>query len=195
MARRPEAANAAGRRGSFRIIGGRWRSRRFDFVDDGSVRPTPDRIRETLFNWLANDIHGSRCLDLFAGSGALGLEALSRGAAEVVFVDRQAAVAERLRRHTQALEVPTRVVRGDALAYLGGSGEAFDIVFIDPPYAQGLVPPVLTALAPRLAAYNRVYVESEAPQEPEAPAGWRLLKSKRSGQVGYHLLSYTPDTA
>jgi 16S rRNA (guanine966-N2)-methyltransferase len=180
-----------GQRGSFRIIGGEWRRRRFDFVTDRDVRPSPDRVRETLFNWLAPVIEGSRCLDLFAGSGALGLEALSRGAARVVFVDRERSVIERIGGHLDALGAAARAerVQADALQYLARAGAPFDIVFLDPPFRQGQVPILLPGLVPRLNARHYVYIETETPP-PALPPGWETLKSARAGRVSYALARY-----
>lgn len=181
------------KRGNFRVIGGRWRGRRLDFVDDGSVRPTPDRIRETLFNWLADWLPGARCVDLFAGSGALGIEALSRGAQAVTFVDTQRRVLTAVRHHIESLQAEADYVAQPANSYLQTTSERFDIAFVDPPYQQGLVEPVLKALQPRLSTINRVYVECESTLEPVVPIGWSVLKSKRAGQVGYHLYTYSPE--
>src|SRR5262245_39524151 len=125
---------------TLRIIGGEWRGRRIRFPGKGGIRPTPDRVRETLFNWLMAKVPGSRCLDLFAGSGALGLEALSRGAAQVTFVERDRENAASLAA-TAAELAPGRavVIEGDALAWLAGTAEAYDVVFLDPPFAAGLL--------------------------------------------------------
>jgi 16S rRNA (guanine966-N2)-methyltransferase len=180
-------------RGSFRIIGGEWRRRRFDFVTDRDVRPSPDRVRETLFNWLAPVIAGQRCLDLFAGSGALGLEALSRGAAHAVFVDRERSVIDKIRAHLGVLGAAARadLVQAEAAQYLGQAKAGFDIVFVDPPFRQGLVPGLLPRLVPYLAADHRVYIETEIPP-PALPPGWEILKSARAGKVSYALVRFTP---
>jgi 16S rRNA (guanine966-N2)-methyltransferase len=160
-----------------------------------AIRPTPDRVRETLFNWLQPVIAGSRCLDLYAGSGALGLEALSRGAAEVVFVDVDPAVTRHLAATLEALGCRRgRVVRSEARHFLGTPGETrerpFDIVFLDPPFAEPLLAPACEALEQGgwLAPGARVYLEAPAAAgAPELPAAWTLLRSKRAGEVGYHL--------
>ena len=164
------------------------------------MRPTPDRIRETLFNWLADDIAECRCIDLFAGSGALGLEALSRGAGSVTFVDRQASALASIRANLELLSTSSPVdqancYQGSAEGFLARDSARYEIVFVDPPYAQGLVEPILTALALRLTAFNKVYVECEAKHDLTLPEGWQQLKAKRAGQVGYYLLSYSPATA
>ncbi len=179
------------RANSLRIIGGEWRGRRIRFPGLAGLRPTPDRVRETLFNWLAAEVGGSRCLDLFAGSGALGLEALSRGAARVTFVEREREAAERLRETATAL-APGRaaVIQGDALAWLGGEPVTHDIVFLDPPFDSGLLSGALQALerGDWLAADARIYLEAPvAAGLPPLPARWRLHRSGRAGAVGYHL--------
>ncbi len=173
-----------------RIIGGEWRSRRVAFPEVEGLRPSPDRVRETLFNWLAPIIEGAICLDLFAGSGALGLEALSRGAAEVVFVDRDHRVVTQLQHNLQLLKAQGgSVVNADALAFLQRGARRFDVVFLDPPYRQDLLAPCLERLAEGwLAPHARVYLEAEAQLgEPPLPTGWEMARSKRAGQVGYHL--------
>ncbi|MGH8457797.1 MAG: 16S rRNA (guanine(966)-N(2))-methyltransferase RsmD, partial [Nevskiales bacterium] len=157
------------------------------------VRPSPDRVRETLFNWLAPVIEGQRCLDLYAGSGALGLEALSRGAAQVVFVDRERSVIDRIRAHLSTLGAAARaeLVQAEAIQYLGQAKAGFDIVFVDPPFRQGQVPVLLPRLVPHLAADHRVYIETEIPP-PALPPGWEILKSARAGQVSYALVRFSP---
>ncbi|MGE3393105.1 MAG: 16S rRNA (guanine(966)-N(2))-methyltransferase RsmD [Steroidobacteraceae bacterium] len=176
---------------TLRIIGGEWRSRRIRFPGLTGLRPTPDRVRETLFNWLAPDVAGSRCLDLFAGSGALGLEALSRGAASVTFVEREREAADRLRETVNEL-APGRamVVQADALAWLRGEARPFDIVLVDPPFDSGLLPAAMRALESGgwLAPEARIYLEGPARAgPPEMPQGWSLRRSGRAGAVGYHL--------
>ena len=189
----------AGHARVLRIIGGTWRGRKLRFPASAAIRPTPDRVRETLFNWLGTAIHGARCLDLFAGSGALGLEALSRGAAYVTFVEHDAAAARALRERLvewQAAEA--RVERADALRYLAGEARAFDVVFLDPPFASQLLSRSAALLVERhwLAPDARIYVECAAHEGlPLLPATWRPLKAKQAGEVGYHLLAHTaPDT-
>jgi 16S rRNA (guanine966-N2)-methyltransferase len=178
-------------RNELRIIGGSWRGRRVKFPDVAAIRPTPDRVRETLFNWLQHDIAGSRCLDLFAGSGALGLEALSRGAAQVVFVDREHAVIEQLHATLATLGASAgELEQRDALRYLEGEPQPFDIVFLDPPFNVDLLPGVCNALETRgwLATAALVYLETPAHgAAPALPAAWHLMKSGRAGEVGYHL--------
>ncbi|MDA0983607.1 MAG: 16S rRNA (guanine(966)-N(2))-methyltransferase RsmD [Proteobacteria bacterium] len=177
------------KQGRIRIIGGHYRRRLLEVAPRPGLRPTPDRVRETLFNWLGQDLPGLACLDLFAGSGALGFEAASRGAARVVMVedDRDALAAlERNRATLGATRV--EIVRGDAQVWIARSREYFDVVFLDPPFRQNAVPALLQKLAPRLAPGARVYAESEAPVE--APAPWRELKRARAGQVSYQLFEY-----
>lgn len=183
--RRPGAAN------TLRIIGGQWRGRKLRFADGEGLRPTTDRVRETLFNWLQPVIQGARCLDLFAGSGALGLEALSRGAREVVFIETNPRAIAALKENLTLLQAGnSRVIRGDALAFLDGSAEHFDVIFLDPPFRRDLLVPVLQRLANSgwLAPGAYIYLELESEEGvPELPEGWELLRSKQAGQVAYHL--------
>ena len=157
------------------------------------LRPTPDRIRETLFNWLQNDIPGARCLDLFAGSGALGLEALSRGAASVVLCDNHPQVVQQLRDHLKTLAANGGEVRQQtALVMLnaGASEPPFDIVFLDPPFGQALLTPCIQHLEAGgwLSAGAKIYLESESNlQHLELPANWELLREKTAGQICYRL--------
>jgi 16S rRNA (guanine966-N2)-methyltransferase len=184
--------------GRVRIIGGRWRGRRLEFPAIDAIRPTPDRVRETVFNWLQHDIQGARCLDLFAGSGALGFEALSRGAKQVVFVDREPRIGRYLRETLQRLAATNAEVHSaEALQWLGGTAASFDIVFLDPPFAADLLPKIVQLLeAGRwLATTAAVYMENDAGRgEPSLPANWRLDKSKTAGQVGYHLARRQDDS-
>jgi 16S rRNA (guanine966-N2)-methyltransferase len=163
------------------------------FPAAAGLRPTPDRVRETLFNWLGQDLSGRRCLDLFAGAGALGLEALSRGATEVVMVEHSRAVLAALRENAARLGAGARArfVHGDALHFLESGEEVFDVVFVDPPYASGLVAEALVRLPGRLARGAAVYVESDARVAPAAP--WRVRRSARAGAVHYHLIEWGAD--
>lgn len=179
-------------RNRLRIIAGEWRGRKLPFTEVEGLRPTPDRVRETLFNWLAPMIEGARCLDLFAGSGALGFEALSRGAAEVVMLDRHPGVIKQLKANLTLLGCErARLQQADALDYLQHTPDRpFDVVFLDPPYRKDLLPPCCALLdkQPWLAGGARVYLEIEREHElPPLPAGWKLLRSKKAGQVAYHL--------
>ncbi len=170
-----------------RIVGGLWRSRILEFPDAVDLRPSPDRVRETLFNWLGRDLSGMVCLDLFAGSGALGFEALSRGAASVIMVEKNPVVLRALRDNAAKLGATgLTVVRGDALEFARGAHSRFDVVFVDPPYRLGLQAAALDLLRGLLALGGRVYVEGNAVFEP--PRGWAILKRARAGNVHFHLL-------
>ena len=179
-----------------RIIGGQWRGRKLRFADGAGLRPTTDRVRETLFNWLQGLLDGARCLDLYAGSGALGLEALSRGAAEVVFLETNPRAVQELRDNLSLLKVgQAQVLPLDALAYLRQPARPFDVVFVDPPFGQGLLQDSLDRLSQGgwLAAEARIYIEHAAKGEAfDLPADWELLRSKQAGQVAYHLARYSP---
>jgi 16S rRNA (guanine966-N2)-methyltransferase len=175
--------------GKLRIIGGKYRSRLLRVVARPGLRPTPDRVRETLFNWLGQDLSGLACLDLFAGSGALGFEAASRGATRVVLVEEDRIALAELHRSRAALGAePVLVVAGDANAFLAREGEIFDVVFLDPPFRQNEVPALLAKLPPRLQRGARVYVESGTPVATMSP--WTELKQARAGQVSYQLLRW-----
>jgi len=174
-------------KGRIRIIGGEYRGRRIAVPDRADLRPTPDRVRETLFNWLGQSLDGRSCLDLFAGSGALGFEAASRGAARVVMVEQDRSVFATLEKTRSLIAArAVELVLGDAFAYLANSAEKFDVVFLDPPFRQNALPRLLEALPARLAPGARVYVEAAAPVGAEE--NWRELKRARAGQVSYQLL-------
>jgi 16S rRNA (guanine966-N2)-methyltransferase len=182
---------SVGGRQRVRIIGGAWRSRRLEFPALPDLRPTPDRVRETLFNWLQGVIPGSRCLDLFAGSGALGFEAASRGADCVVMVDISRAVIDQLQRQALALHAEgIEIVQADALAYLKRRPPPFDIVFVDPPFATPLVSAACLALDgyDALKPGARIYLEMEVHSDPELPPAWDTLRSGRAGDVAYRLM-------
>lgn len=177
---------------SVQVIGGRWRGRRIRFPDGEGLRPTPARLRETLFNWLAPALRDARVLDLFAGSGVLAIEALSRGAREAVLVDASPAACAQLDRELAALggsnaDISAVVVRSDALEFLARrNGASFDLVFLDPPFHRGLLAPAMQALEARdlLAPGAMIYVESETvPGYDIVPANWRLHRRQESGQV------------
>lgn len=179
-----------GYRNQFRIIGGQWRRRRLGFPDLPGIRPSPDRVRETLFNWLRDVVPGALCLDLFAGSGALGFEALSRGAASVLFVDREPQVIETLRAHIAVLHAAScEVLRSDALAFLRVPAQAFDIVFLDPPFDSPLLASSAAALEQGgwLAERAHVYLEYPHGARPALPAGWEFMRESRAGRVGFGL--------
>lgn len=179
------------RPGEVRIIGGEWRGRRLPVVVAEGLRPSADRVRETLFNWLAPSIPGARCLDLFAGTGVLGLEALSRGAAAVCFVERQPAVARALEQCLLRLQAGdrSRVVTGDARRFLAGAAQPFDLVFLDPPFGAGDREDLCTLLeAGWLAPDARIYLEMpKAESLPALPPHWTVLREKTAGQVRFAL--------
>jgi 16S rRNA (guanine(966)-N(2))-methyltransferase RsmD len=176
-------------KGVLRIIGGKYRSRRLRIAARPGLRPTPDRVRETLFNWLGQDLHGLDCLDLFAGSGALGFEAASRGAASVTMVEKDRVALAELERSRAALGASqVEIQRGDALAFLASGRSRYDLVFLDPPFRQNALPALLGGLPARLQPGARVYVESDAPVE--APRSWTELRRARAGQVSYQLLRW-----
>jgi len=183
------AARADSTPGRLRIVGGTLRGSRLDVADAPGLRPTPDRVRETLFNWLMPVIEGARCLDLFAGTGALGIEALSRGAAQVDFVETDAQLATLLRENLMRLKQIAFVHRRDALQFLAATDAHYDIVFLDPPFTAGL----WTAAAQALEAHDRlvpdalIYVESPAQEIPELPTNWNLHREGRAGAVRYAL--------
>jgi len=175
------------RRNTVRIIGGASRSRIVEFPGAEDLRPTPDRVRETLFNWLGQDLSGMACLDLFAGSGALGFEALSRGAASVVMVEKNPAAVRALRENAQKLGARNlAIARGDALEFARETRARFDVVFVDPPYRLELQAEALASVRGLLAPHGRVYVESASALEP--PRGWTIFKSARAGNVRFFLL-------
>jgi 16S rRNA (guanine966-N2)-methyltransferase len=185
-------SSASGSRNSVRIIGGGWRGRRVSFPDIPGLRPTPDRVRETLFNWLQQGIAGARCLDLFAGSGALGLEALSRGAKELVFVEQAVAAARALQEQLIRFggQARAQVAEMGAARYLRSVPQAFDIVFLDPPFGRDALAEYIPLLdeGQWLKPGALVYLENEKKAGvPPLPAHWQLLKSKSAGEVGYHL--------
>jgi len=170
-----------------RIIGGAWRSRLIEFASNPTLRPTPDRVRETLFNWLGQQLDGLSCLDLFAGSGALGFEAASRGAARVVMVDNDDDVYNALRANAAKLQAASvEIVRGDGPRFIRDVGETFDRIFLDPPFDSGLAPQLLPQLLPRLAPNGLVYLEG--PRALPTSEDWAAVRSSRAGRVHYQLL-------
>jgi 16S rRNA (guanine966-N2)-methyltransferase len=177
-------------RGKVRIIAGEYRGRRIPVAQKADLRPTPDRVRETLFNWLGQWLDGLACLDLFAGSGALGFEAASRGAARVVMVESDRETCKTLHDFRALVGAnAVEVVRGDALEYLARSRERFDVVFLDPPFRQNLLPAIFRLL--KGSNGMRVYVESD---ESFAPDGaWQEQKRSRAGQVSYQLFEWRSD--
>ncbi|MHB1300736.1 MAG: 16S rRNA (guanine(966)-N(2))-methyltransferase RsmD [Burkholderiales bacterium] len=172
-----------------RIIGGDWRSRVIRFPGRFDIRPTPDRVRETLFNWLGQSLYGKVCLDLFAGSGVLGFEAASRGAEKVVMVEQNRDVANAIRENAKMLECDRLdLVCADALKFISTDSRVYDVIFLDPPFGMNYLPQLWPMLAPRLARSGLLYVESG--EEPDVPQGWIALKSGKAGKVHYRLLSH-----
>ncbi len=188
MTRATPARNAAGK---LRIIGGRLRGSKLAVPDQPGLRPTPDRVRETLFNWLMPVIDGARCLDLFAGTGALGIEALSRGAAWVDFVETDPALAQALRANLARLKQASAGVRsGDALALLRSAApQPYDIVFVDPPFSAALWEDAAHALEAGgwLRDAALVYLETAADARPRLPANWQLHRQSAAGAVRFAL--------
>ncbi len=188
-------AGSAARR--VRIVGGRWKRTPLSVPDVEGLRPTPDRVRETLFNWLGQDLEGLDCLDLFAGTGALGLEAASRGAQRVLLVESDRRAASAIASVLERLDARgVTLLRADALSAIADArdaGRRFDLVFLDPPFGHGWLERVLPLLPPVLAPGARVYVESDAALPDQAlddlmGTGWRVVRADRAGQVFYHLL-------
>ena len=173
-----------------RIVGGQWKRTPLAVPDVPGLRPTPDRVRETLFNWLGQSLDSRACLDPFAGTGALGFEAASRGARRVVMVERDRIAAASIRSMIERLQADAvELVTGDAfdvLRRLARAGERFDLVLLDPPFGQGLVEKALPLLEPLLAPGARIYVETDVPLVP--PPGWRVERAARAGHVHYHLV-------
>ena len=173
--------------GQIRIIGGRWRGRNIRFPEASGLRPTPSRVRETLFNWLGQDLPEYQCLDLFAGSGALGFEALSRGAARVIMVEQQRVTARSLRENAQRLGATgAEIVVAEALQWLRQDKQRFDLVFLDPPFAGQALAAVLPLIHPRLNPGGMVYCES--PEGVSESPLWSEFRSSRAGRVTHQLL-------
>ncbi len=182
----PRRAHGAPNR--VRIIGGQYRRRLLGFPDGAGLRPTPDRVRETLFNWLGQDLPGWRCLDLFAGSGALGFEAASRGAGRVVMIERDRAALAALEKNRVELGAnAVEILHADALAWLGNNHDSFDLVFIDPPFDSGLARTALDAIGAHLAPGGQVYVEQAT--GVIAPPGFIIHRSGRAGRSHFALLT------
>ncbi|MFO7543192.1 MAG: 16S rRNA (guanine(966)-N(2))-methyltransferase RsmD [Thiobacillus sp.] len=181
----PQRAHGVANR--VRIIGGQLRRRLLDFPGGAGLRPTPDRVRETLFNWLGQDLPDWTCLDLFAGSGALGFEAASRGAARVVMIENERAAHAALEKNRAALGVDqVDILRADAIAWLAQNHQAFDLIFVDPPFDSGLAESVLAGLAPHLKPGGLVYVEQG--EGVVAPSGFIIHRSGRAGRSHFALL-------
>lgn len=179
-------ANNSRHGNSVRIIGGEYRSRILHFPDATGLRPTPDRVRETLFNWLGQRLHGLTCLDAFAGSGALGFEAASRGAERVLMLERDGKAHAALKQNATLLQTRcVDILQMDALAYLAEAGELFDVIFLDPPFDQNLLLPAVQSAATRLRAGGKIYAESPASFTPE---GFSVLRQGRAGLSHFCLL-------
>ncbi|HED15569.1 MAG TPA: 16S rRNA (guanine(966)-N(2))-methyltransferase RsmD [Gammaproteobacteria bacterium] len=193
MTRKQRRVAARKTENTVRIIGGQMRSRKIHFSEVDGLRPSTDRIRETLFNWLQPVLGGANCLDLFAGSGVLGFEALSRGAASVMLVERHAQILSCLREQVTVLELQLhcQVREADVLQWLRSNPEqAYDVIFLDPPYRQDLLAKSCELLADGGWAHpgTRIYLEAERELgEPVLPQGWSLLRSAQAGQTGYFL--------
>lgn len=173
-----------------RIVGGQWRSRLIDVAKAPGLRPTPDRVRETLFNWLGQDLDGLSCLDLFAGTGILGFEAASRGAAHVSMVEHNPRVFSALRESQITLQAAqVELVRADALEFARSCSRRFDIVFLDPPYNQGWLKRIEPLLGRLLDPAGWLYVEAEAPLT--GLGEWKVVKQGRAGLVNFHLMQGT----
>lgn len=177
-----------------KIIGGNWRSRQIEVLDAQGLRPTPNRVRETLFNWLQGDIFNAHCLDLFAGSGALSFEAASRGAKSVVQIENNAAACDVLKANSAKLGASQiQSIQTDALIYLAKTPQTpFEIVFLDPPFGLNLVEQSCELLTKNnwLAPYAKIYIETETTLQLDLPENWRLLKDKKAGEVAYRLFEF-----
>ena len=188
MPKRPGSSN------TLRIIGGVHRGRKLSFPDAAGLRPTADRVRETLFNWLQNEIAGSRCLDLFAGSGALGFEAASRGAGHVTMIEADNTAVQSLKANVKLLDLDAvvAVIKSKALSWLSQyQGQRFNVVFLDPPFAQQLLSQTIEHMLDcgLLADHAYVYIERDVHQQlPQLPANWKLIRDKTAGQVAYSLI-------
>ena len=181
--------------GTLRVIGGRWRGRKLTVLDSEGLRPTPSRVRETLFNWLQFSLSGANCLDLFAGTGALGLEAASRGVEKVTLVEFNTGIAEQLSKNCQQLGADNyQLVNKDAVSFLSGDQDQYDIVFIDPPYELGIWSEIAEQLVSQdcLSLNALIYVEYPITAiKPSLPSKWQLIKEKKAGGVNYCLFKNT----
>ena len=173
-----------GRPGKIRIIAGQWRGRKLDVIDAPGLRPTPDRVRETLFNWLQQKIVDARCLDLFAGTGALGFEALSRGASEVVMVESNPALVELLKQHAAKLHSEHHVIQlADGLSWLKQGIKGFDIIFLDPPFGEGYIEKCCALIQEQTLLNDDGVVYIEAEKDIVIPEGWAIIKQTTAGNV------------
>ncbi|MBS9434721.1 16S rRNA (guanine(966)-N(2))-methyltransferase [Photorhabdus hainanensis] len=193
MAKKPQRQSM----GQIRIIGGKWRGRKLPVPDSPGLRPTTDRVRETLFNWLAPVIQEAHCLDCYAGSGALGLEALSRYAAQVTLIEYERNIAKQLSTNLDLLSAQNaKVINDSALTYLSQSGKPYDVVFLDPPFRKGMLNETIKLLEEQnwLADESWIYVEAESESTAiDVPVNWQLHREKVAGQVAYRLyIRYLP---
>jgi len=173
--------------GKIRIIGGQWRSRLLTVPQLTDLRPTSDRVRETVFNWLGQDLSGLRCLDLFAGSGALGFEAASRGAAQVVMVDNDARIYKTLKENKEKLQaMQVELLPMNALNFIKSDARKFDVIFLDPPYRLDLLPELMPLLPSHLEQNGLVYSETRSTWNPDKQ--WKIHRSAKAGTVRYQLL-------
>jgi len=182
---RPSRGKPQKGKSQLRIIGGQWRGRKLTFTPEEGLRPTQDRFRETLFNWLMHNVEGAHCLDLFAGSGALGLEALSRGASDVCFIDSSPQACAQIRQHLATLNsIKGQVKHADALSWVSThtSAQPFDLVFLDPPFHQHLLGDCCKALEQNNLIHTNsyIYVESEKGHNEQLPDHWQLIKEKQT---------------
>jgi 16S rRNA (guanine966-N2)-methyltransferase len=187
------ASRRGGGAGEVRIIGGQWKRSKLSVLAKPGLRPTPDRVRETLFNWLGQDLSGLRCVDAFAGSGALGFEAASRGAQDVLLIEQDAQLIATLQSNKTRLKADTlRIQRGDGIAILRSMPKAsVDVIFLDPPFDSGLFLESIQAAAAIISAQGAIYLEAPESWDDEklAPLGLRVIKQGKAGAVQFHLLS------
>lgn len=175
------------KKNAVRIGGGEWRSRLLSFPDAPGLRPTPDRVRQTVFNWLGQHLHGLNCLDLFSGTGVMGFEALSRGAESLVMVEKSTSAYKSLVQNKQLLNADkAHILNMDALQFLDSNKQSFDVVFLDPPYNQDWMPKLLPKIGEHLAHQGLVYVEAEL--ELVDDSVWQVFKRSKAGNVYFHLL-------
>ena len=182
------------RPGKIRIIAGQWRGRKLDVLDSPGLRPSPDRIRETLFNWIQREIVGARCLDLFAGTGALGFEALSRGASEVIMVESNPKLVDALKQHAEKLGSEHHVIQlADALSWLKQGIKGFDIIFLDPPFGQGYIEKCCSMIREESLLNDNGLVYIEAEKNINLPEDWMIKKQTKAGNVISLLLEQNKD--
>ena len=187
----PRNTSNTKKQNTVRINAGEWRSRLLKFPDAEGLRPTPERVRQTVFNWLGQDMTGLHCLDLFAGTGVMGFEALSRNATAAVLIEKTPGVYKAILENKTALKADgAQVLNVDALSFLAQNRQRFDVIFLDPPYQQGWLPKVLPLLPAHLNADGVVYAEAEFSIGDDAT--WQVIKQSKAGNVFYHLLKLQP---